>query len=114
MNALISTLDRPRLIRGVCADIAMRAGTAAWLPRAAFLVLAVMHWFIAVVLYVVLARVLRVPARRAAPANRASWPDTGALRDRLGALDARLAGLEAATLRETELARAFRDLERSR
>ena len=114
MNAMMSVLDRPRLLRGVCADIAMRAGTAAWLPRAAFLVFAVVHWFLAVVLYVVLAKVLRAPVRRTAPADRGYRPDAGGVRDRFGALDARLASLEAATLREEAgLARAFRDLERN-
>ena len=114
MNAVINSFDRPRLLRGVCADIAMRAGTAAWLPRVAFLVFALVHWFLAIVLYVVLAKVLRAPVRRAAPVNRGYQPDAGGVRDRFGALDARLASLEAATLREEAgLARAFRDLERS-
>ena len=113
MNAAIATVfDRPRLIRGVCAEIAERAGTAAWLPRAAFLVFGMLHWLLAVILYVVLARLLGRggEAARAAPVHR---PDTGGVRERFGALDARLAKLEAATLREEAgLRRAFQELER--
>ena len=114
MSGVVSNVfDRPRLIRGVCAEIAERAGTAAWLPRAVFLAFALLHWFLAIVLYIVLVKILNVRALRKAPMSRAYQPDTVGVRDRLGVLDARLASLEAATLREEAgLRRAFRDLER--
>jgi len=112
--AMAGVFSRPRLIRGVCADLAARAGTVVWLPRAAFVLLGLMHWFWAVVLYVVLARTLCAARTRfAVPVSPA--PDTVGVRDRFGALDARLANLEAATLHdEAGLRRAFRDLEAGR
>ena len=116
MTAVITNLvERPRLLRGVCAEIAARAGTAAWIPRATFLIFGVLHWFLAIVLYVVLAKVLPARPSRPAPLTRAYQPDARGVRDRFGALDARLASLEAATLREEAgLRRAFRDLEQGR
>ena len=107
---MTDVFHRPRLIRGVCAELAERAGTAVWLPRAAFLVFAALHWFLAIVLYVVLAKTLC--AVRPRPAAWTTGPAMSGVRDRFGALDARLADLEAATLREEAgLRRAFRDLE---
>ncbi len=113
MNAMMSDVfGRPRLLRGVCAELAERAGTAVWLPRAAFLVFGALHWFLAVVLYIVLAKTLFTARRRAYPGLRSTGPAASGVRDRFGALDARLAALEAATLREEAgLRRAFRDLE---
>jgi phage shock protein PspC (stress-responsive transcriptional regulator) len=103
------------LIKGVCATVADRAGLPVWMPRTAFLVFGVLHWFLAVVLYVILARVL-CPARRhpaGLPTAMPSGPASVDVRDRFGALDARLANLEAATLQtEATLRRQFRDLER--
>ena len=113
MNATMTEIfHRPRLVRGVCAELAARAGVAVWLPRAAFLVFAALHWFLAIVLYIVLAKTLC--AARPGP-RAATWttgPALSGVRDRFGALDARLADLEAASLREEAgLRRAFRDLE---
>ncbi len=108
-----NVLNRPRLISGVCAELAYRADTAVWLPRAAFAVFAALHWFLAIVLYVVLAKTLCAVQSRIRPAIRSSAPVAPGVRDRFNALDARLADLEAATLREeANLRRAFRDLEK--
>ena len=116
MSATMTEMfQRPRLLRGVCAELAARAGTAVWLPRAAFLVFAALHWFLAIVLYVVLAKTLCAGQPRLRPARWAAGPALSGVRDRFGALDARLADLEAATLREEAgLRRAFHDLEQSR
>ncbi len=116
MNA---TMDRmfgaPRMVRGVCATVAERAGVPVWVPRVALLLFAVVHWFLALLLYVVLARMLCPMARRVASgfAGQPPAPDIVGVRDRFSTLDARLAGLESATLQqETMLRRQFRDLER--
>ena len=116
MNATMGhVFSRPRLISGVCAELAYRAGTAVWLPRAAFLVFGAMHWFLAIVLYVVLAKTLCAAKPRLRSPMRASGPEVSGVRDRFSALDARLAELEAAALREeASLRRAFRDLEEPR
>jgi phage shock protein PspC (stress-responsive transcriptional regulator) len=100
------------MISGVCADIAARAAVPVWMPRVAFLIFFALHWFVAVLLYVVLAKTMcaRPPA-----ANRVRplYDGVGDVRARFNALDARLRNLEAATLQEeAALRRAFRDLER--
>ena len=103
------------LIRGVCAQIAERAGVPAWMPRAAFLMFGVVHWLLAVIAYVILAKLLCGGRTRAAgvpPDAFESAPPSGAVRDRFTALDARLADLGRASLQESDLRRAFRDLER--
>ncbi len=102
------------MIKGVCARVADRAGVPVWMPRVAFLVFAVLHWFLALVLYIVLVKVLCPASRRMARfAQAAPAPEMSGVRDRFGALDARLANLEAATLQqEANLRRQFRDLER--
>ena len=102
------------LVKGVCAHIAARAGVPAWMPRAAFLMFGVMHWFLAVIAYVVLAKLLGGGrARVAGPPDAVDCaPPPGIVRDRFSALDARLADLERASLQESDLRRAFRDLER--
>ena len=99
------------LIKGVCAHVAERAGVPAWKPRAAFLMFGVMHWLLAVVAYVVLTKLLRARAGRP-PDAFGSAPPPGVVRERFSALDARLADLERASLQESDLRRAFRDLER--
>jgi phage shock protein PspC (stress-responsive transcriptional regulator) len=123
---MASGLERPRLISGVCGDIAARAAVPVWLPRLAFLIFLYMHWLLAIVLYLVLARTVcaRRPATRQYYAPPAPPPrpgfDAGArdagfndVRGRFGALDQRLTNLEAATLQqEAALRRAFRELER--
>ena len=115
----------PRIISGVCENLAERAGLPVWMPRAAFLVFGVLHWVLAVILYVVLAKTLCRSARQdfgsGVQGQFASSPfrpgeasaGLGGVRDRFGALDARLADLESATLQqEAALRRQFRDLER--
>lgn len=107
-------LASPRkLIRGVCAEIAERAGVAVWMPRAAFIVFGLLHWFLAIVLYIVLVKIMSPVRQRRFARPQQQMPSTGPVRDRLSALDARLAELEAATLQqESSLRRQFRDLER--
>ena len=112
MNGVMTDVfHRPRLVSGVCAELAARAGTAVWLPRVVFLVFGALHWFLAVVLYVVLVKTFAARPRWRAP-RWTTGPALSGVRDRFGALDARLADLEAATLREeANLRRQFRDLE---
>ncbi len=102
------------LIKGVCARIAERAGVPAWMPRAAFLMFGLMHWLLAVIAYVVLAKLLCGRTRVGSAPDEFSTesPPPGVVRDRFSALDARLADLERASLQESDLRRAFRDLER--
>ena len=101
------------LIKGVCATVAERAGVPVWVPRAAFVMFGVLHWLLAIILYVVLAKVLCPAARRVIARFSPPAPEYVGVRDRFGALDARLAELEAATWREEAgLRRQFRDLER--
>ncbi len=116
MSATMSrSFERPRLICGVCAEIAARAALPVWMPRAAFVIGGLTHAIPAIIVYLVLARTMCV---RRLPVSGASTrpdmgPDVGAVRDRFGTLDRRLSYLEAAALRrETALRRAFRDLER--
>jgi phage shock protein PspC (stress-responsive transcriptional regulator) len=109
------TTRRPRWVCGVCADIADRAAVPAWMPRAAFILLGLVHFVAALILYFFLAYVLsprRSGAARFAPPRQAA-DDFSGVRARFRGLDERLSNLEAATLRsEAELRRAFRDLER--
>jgi phage shock protein PspC (stress-responsive transcriptional regulator) len=111
-----STLrGRPRWISGVCADVAERAGVPPWMPRAGFVIFGLLHWVLALILYFVLAHYMfRRP--RAAARYRPSAPpppEFSGVQERFRGLDQRLSNLEAATLRsESELRRAFRDLER--
>ena len=100
------------LIKGVCAHIAERAGLPAWMPRAAFLMFGVMHWLLAVIAYVVLAKLLCGTRAGRLPDGLGAAPPPGGVRDRFSALDARLADLERASLQDADLRRAFRDLER--
>ncbi len=98
------------IVRGVCVRIAERAGVPVWMPRLAFLIFGVLHWLLALIAYVVLARVMRA---RPPFVTTPDGPPPSAVRDRFSALDARLAAMEASTLQqETTLRRAFRDLER--
>ena len=100
------------IIKGVCARLAERAGLPVWVPRLAFLIFGVLHWLVAIILYVVLTRILCRNRLAISPVQEG--PPPSAVRDRFGALDARLAAMEATTLQqETTLRRAFRDLERS-
>jgi len=103
-------------ISGVCADIAERAAVPVWLPRAAFVVFGIIHWLLAAILYFALARIMR-PRTRSEVRDRFAPPPpsygVGPLQQRFRSLDERLSNLEAATVRnETELRRAFWELER--
>jgi phage shock protein PspC (stress-responsive transcriptional regulator) len=109
-------VGRPRWISGVCAEIAQRAAVPAWTPRAGFVIFGLLHWVLALILYFVLAHYM-FRRERAAPrftaAARPPEQDFSGVRERFRGLDQRLSNLEAATLRsESELRRAFRDLER--
>jgi phage shock protein PspC (stress-responsive transcriptional regulator) len=104
------------MIKGVCARIADSAGVPVWMPRTAFIIFGLLHWFFAVVAYIVIYKLI-CPARNWAVRN--SVPPAGFtapqndVRNRFAALDRRLAEMEAATLQqEASLRRAFRDLER--
>ncbi len=108
-------------VSGVCADIAERAAVPVWLPRAAFVIFGIMHWLLATILYFVLARLLHPHTRvKTPPRDRFAPPPAPSygyglvnVQERFRTLDERLCNLEAATIRnETELRRAFRDLER--
>ncbi len=123
MSATMSAAhEPPRMICGVCAEIAVRAALPVWVPRLAFVIGGLTHAFFAIVLYVILSRKFClgrgwVRRRPAATFATRPAPDLGpgldAVRDRFGRLDGRLSDLEAATLqRETALRRAFHDLER--
>jgi len=104
---------RDGVISGVCAQIAHQAGVPVWMPRVAFVIFFVLHWFFAVVTYVVLAKLFcgRAPGWRACTAPPA--PPMGGLHGTFSALDERLANLEAATLQqEAALRRAFREMDR--
>ncbi len=109
-------LGRPRWISGVCADIARRAAVPAWVPRAGFVIFGLLHWVLALILYFVLSHYMfpkQPAAARFAPPPRQPMDDFSGVRERFRGLDERLSNLEAATLRsESELRRAFRDLER--
>ncbi len=102
------------LIKGVC-----RAGVPVWMPRTAFIIFGLLHWFFAVVAYIVMYKLISPACTWAA---RTSVPPTSTgyttpqndVRNRFAALDRRLAEMEAATLQqEASLRRAFRDLERN-
>jgi phage shock protein PspC (stress-responsive transcriptional regulator) len=109
-------LRRPRWISGVCADIGRRAAVPPWVPRAGFVIFGLLHWVLALILYFVLSHYMFAklrPAARFAPPPAPPTDDFSGVRERFRGLDERLANLEAATLRsESELRRAFRDLER--
>jgi phage shock protein PspC (stress-responsive transcriptional regulator) len=112
-------MTQDRWVSGVCADIAARAAVPVWLPRAAFVIFGLMHWLLAAILYFALSRILyphvvaRVRARFTAPPSPPAGQVFATAQERFRNLDERLANLEAATLRsESELRRAFRDLER--
>jgi phage shock protein PspC (stress-responsive transcriptional regulator) len=119
MSATMSYRTEPVMrdawISGVCADIAARAAVPVWLPRAAFVLFGMLHWLLAAILYVALARIMR-PRMMACRARYAPPPPSygfGSAQERFRNLDERLSNLEAATVRnESELRRAFRDLER--
>jgi phage shock protein PspC (stress-responsive transcriptional regulator) len=105
-------------VSGVCADLAARASVPVWLPRAAFVIFGVMHWLLAAIVYLLLARAMRprmggrVRPRHAPPSSPQSYAFDG-VQARYRTLDERLSNLEAATVHnEAELRRAFRDLER--
>jgi phage shock protein PspC (stress-responsive transcriptional regulator) len=107
-----------RWIWGVCADLAERAAVPVWIPRVAFTVFAVLHGFLACLLYCGLAYLLcptswaRNGGRQAPPPPHADFATTD---QRFRNLDERLSRLEAATVNsESELRRAFRELERRR
>ena len=100
-------------LKGVCATVADRADVPVWVPRAAFVIFGVLHWVLAIILYVVLAKLMCPATRRVAARFTPPPPDQYGVRDRFSALDARLAELEAATLQqEAGLRRQFSDLER--
>ncbi len=112
-----STGVRPcRWICGVCADLAERSALPVAVPRIAFAVFAVLHLFLACILYFGLAWLLG-PGRtcgisRTAPPPPRPRDDFGPVSERFRNLDQRLSRLEAATANsEAELRRAFRDLE---
>ena len=109
-------VGRPRWISGVCADIALRAGVPPWMPRAGFVIFGLIHWVLALILYFVLAHYMFHRPRAANRFTATARPpadDFSGVRERFRGLDERLSNLEAATLRsESELRRAFRDLER--
>jgi len=123
MSATMSYHAAPAMrdawVSGVCADLAARASVPVWLPRAAFVIFGIMHWLLAMIMYFVLARVMRPrmvgrAGSRCAPppAPPPSYAFRG-VQERYRTLDERLSNLEAATVRnEAELRRAFRDLER--
>ncbi len=106
---------RPRWVSGVCADIARRAAVPAWVPRAGFVIFGLLHWVLALILYFVLSHYMFAKPKaekRFTPPMR-PMDDYDGVRERFHGLDQRLSNLEAATLRsESELRRAFRDLER--
>ena len=115
-SAVLSEIRQsPRMLCGVCADLADRSGLPVWAVRAVALVLLLMHAVVMIVVYLGLALWLRGRARgtwnvvgreAAAP----SWDDDG-LSARFSRLDRRLARMERAALdREAGLRRAFRDL----
>jgi phage shock protein PspC (stress-responsive transcriptional regulator) len=108
-----------RWISGVCADIAARAAVPVWLPRVAFVIFGLMHWLLAAILYFALSRILhprivtRVRERFTAPPPPPAGHGFATAQERFRTLDERLANIEAATIRrESDLRRAFRDLER--
>jgi phage shock protein PspC (stress-responsive transcriptional regulator) len=114
-----SPMMQDRWVSGVCADIATRAAVPVWLPRVAFVIFGLMHWLLAAILYFALSRILhpglaaRARERFTAPPPRPAGNGFAAAQERFRSLDERLANLEAATVRnESELRRAFRDLER--
>jgi phage shock protein PspC (stress-responsive transcriptional regulator) len=117
MSISDSPLCRPKVISGVCAEIAGRAGVPVWLPRLAFVLFGIMHWLLAIILYFVLAKFICPGQRSRMTASFTPPPPPSygfaTVRDKFSALDARLANLEAATVQsEAELRRAFRDLDR--
>jgi len=119
MSYRSASIMQDRWICGVCADIAARAAVPVWLPRAAFVIFGLMHWLLAAILYFALSRILhprvaaRVRERFTVPPPAAASYGFATAQERFRNLDERLSNLEAATLRsESELRRAFRDLER--
>jgi len=110
---------RNGIMLGVCSEIAERADVPVWLPRAAFILFAIAYcWLQALIVYGILAFVVRRlngprPAARFAPPPPRTPYGFDDVRERFHTLDQRLANLEACAVRsESELRRAFRDLER--
>lgn len=105
---------RSGLLFGVCADLAFRAGLPTWMPRTVFVVGALMHFWLAVIIYGILAYAKRHAIRTNGIAANTVWRQAptaaSGLRDKFGSLDRRLSDLEAATNNEWELRRQFRDM----
>ncbi len=105
------------MICGVCLRITETTGLPVWVPRVAFIVLALQHAILSVLLYVGAAAFCH---RRAAPGFTAtprpapqpfSPPSGSELRDRFSRLEERLAAMEAEAMQnEASLRRSFRDL----
>jgi phage shock protein PspC (stress-responsive transcriptional regulator) len=117
-QAAFAPVKRHRaMICGVCLRIAETTGLPVWVPRVGFVLLALQHAILSVLLYVGAAAFCH---RRAAPGFTAtprsapqpfSPPGGSDLRDRFSRLEARLAAMEAETLNnEASLRRSFRDL----
>jgi phage shock protein PspC (stress-responsive transcriptional regulator) len=106
------------MICGVCLRVAETTGLPVWVPRLAFIVLAIQHAILSVLLYVGAAMVCH---RRAVPGVTAtarpspkpfSPEGSSDLRDCFSRLEARLAAMEAETWHnEASLRRSFRDLD---
>jgi phage shock protein PspC (stress-responsive transcriptional regulator) len=124
MNAQIYSAIKPMaqprgMICGVCVRMATNTGLPVWVPRAAFVVLGLMHLVLAAILYVAAAAIChRCNGQAVAPpAPRPFYPAGGeaeTMRARFARLDARLAAMEAESLRnEAGLNREFRNLDRT-
>ncbi len=118
----------PRMIGGVCAELADRSGLPVWLVRAFAVALLLMHAGVMLVVYFGMALWLRnrngscagrswggtdfgATARPEPAPPPPSW-DRDGLTTRFSRLDRRLADMERAALdREMGLRRAFRDLD---
>jgi phage shock protein PspC (stress-responsive transcriptional regulator) len=123
MNAqaqtMFETIQHPRrMICGVCAELAVRSGFPVWTIRVAAVLLLLLHWLVALIVYFGAAVWLRGPQPGTwrdlrgpgAPAYRPAW-DRDGLMDRFGRLDRRLSRMEQEAMdHEAYLRRQFRDL----